>query len=65
MNKDRKIKKHINIHIITLVITIFVVVLMDLMKLYSISPTAMMVFVIGYSLYIIISTIIMINKNNW
>ena len=64
MNKDRKIKKHINIHIITLVITIFVVVLMDLMKLYSISPTAMMVFVIGYSLYIIISTIIMINKNN-
>ena len=62
MNKERKIKKHVNIHIITLLSTIFVVVLLDLTKMYSISPSAMMVFLVVYTLYIIISTVIMISK---
>ena len=61
--KNNNIKKHVNIHIITLVCTILVVAVLDALKMYSISPVAMTVFLVGYSLYIIISTIIMINKN--
>ena len=60
--KKNNIRKHVNIHIITLVVTIFVVALMDLLKLYTISSTAMIVFVLGYTLYIIISTIWMFSK---
>ena len=61
--KKYNIRKHVNIHIITFVMTIFVVVLMDLLEVYSISPTAMIAFLTCYSLYIIISTIYMVSKN--
>ena len=60
--KKVNIKKHVNIHLITLLITIFVVVILDALNMYRISPIVMVVFVIGYSLYIIISTIIMLGK---
>ena len=64
MNKKVNIKKHVNIHVITLLVTIFVVALLDSLKMYSISPLAMTVFLVGYSLYIIISTIYLLGKKD-
>ena len=61
--KKYNIRKHVNIHIITFILTIFAVVLLDLLRVYSISPTAMIAFLTAYSLYIIISTIYMVSKN--
>ena len=64
MNKKNNIKKHVNIHIITLVVTIMVVAIMDALKLYSISVSAMIVFIVGYTLYIVVSSVMMISKNS-
>jgi len=61
--KKSKIEKHVNINLITLLITIFVVAILDLLKIYTISPMVMIVFLVGYSIYIIISTFYLINKN--
>lgn len=63
--KKNNIEKHVNIHIITLLVTIFVVVILDSLKIYSISPVVICVFLVGYSLYIVISTIWLLGKNDY
>ena len=62
--RNRDIEKHLNIHAITLIATVFVTAILDAANIYKISASVMTVFLVGYTAYIVISTVMMVGKED-
>ncbi len=62
--KNRDIEKHLNVHAITLIATVFAVAILDAANIYKISASVMTVFLVGYTAYIVISTVMMVGKED-